>query len=109
MNKMLNIVINKKKETKRAFIDVMNFINSYSSEQLKLSPECRLHLKLLVKCWQNEKRLTFAEFDNMKEHHTYISTELGNLSIWNTYIDKGQSFRLLFHELILIQNGRVLK
>ena len=104
MNKMLSNVIEKKKITKRAFIDVMNFINSYSSEQLNLSQECRLHLKLLVKCWQNEKNLTFVDFDNMKEHHIYITYELDNLSIWRAYIDAGQEFRILFHQLLLIQN-----
>ena len=107
MNKMLSNVIDKKKETKRAFIDVMNFINSFSSGQLKLSQECRLHLKLLVKCWQNEKQLTFIEFDNMKEHHMYIEPDIGQLSIWNTYIDKGREFRILFHQLLLIQNDLI--
>ena len=34
MNKMLSNVIDKKKATKREFIDVIKFINSYSSEQL---------------------------------------------------------------------------
>ncbi len=105
MNKMLSNVIDKKKITKRAFIDVIHFINSYYSEQLNLSPECRLHLKLLVNCWQNEKKLTFAEFDNMKEHHMYITPEIGNLSIWKKYIDAGHEFRLLFHQLLLIQKG----
>ena len=105
MNKMLSNVIDKKKITKKAFIDVMHFINSYSSDQLNLSPECRLHLKLLVKCWQNEKKLTFAEFDNMKEHHIYITAELDNLSIWQKYIDAGIEFRILFHQLLLIQKG----
>ena len=107
MNKMLSNVIDKKKITKRAFIDVMNFINSFYPEQLNLSQECRLHLKLLVKCWQNEKHLTFVDFDNMKEHHIYITYELDNLSIWRAYIDAGQEFRIQFYQLLLIQKGLI--
>ena len=104
MNTMLSTVIDKKKATKREFIDVIKFINSYSSEQLKLSPECRLHLKSLVRCWQNEKQLTFAQFDNMKEHHIYITPELENLIIWKRYINAGHDFRTLFHQLLLTEN-----
>jgi hypothetical protein len=90
----------KKKETKRAFIDVINFVNSQPSEQLKLSYDCRLHLDLLVKCWKNEKQLGFSDFNDMKEHHKYITPELDNL-IWRTYIDKGHEFRLLYHGLLI--------
>ena len=99
----LNNIINKKRLTKKAFMNVVNFVNSYNSNQLDLSDDCRLHLKALIKCWQNEKQYGFNEFNDMKEHHIYITPELYNLDLWKKYIDLGHDFRISYHNLLLME------
>ena len=101
--KQINNIINKKQETKKAFIKVIHFVNSFYPNQLNLSDDCRLHFKALIKCWQNEKQCGFNEFNNMKEHHFFITPELYNLHLWKTYIDLGHDFRTSYLSLLLIK------
>ncbi len=88
-------------EIRKAFIEVIEYINKHTKELKKNEPElftevCQFHLKELIKRWQ-EKDPSSQMLWDIKEHHHYINwldkeTPLG--SLWFIYIKKGMSLRL---------------
>ncbi len=84
------------KEIKKQLSDIIIYINN---ENVILTEEARLNLKLLRLMW-NEKNKSHQRYHDMKQHHSWITGCLSKmegsevLKLWNKYLQSISKFRL---------------
>ena len=79
-------------ETRRAFIEVVHWINS---ESPSLSKDALAAFQELHKMWKDTSMATPVQrFWKMKDKHEILNAELESSSLWQAYISSSMKFRL---------------